>query len=218
MPESVNGFAVIEEWLAGKDQTAFAFQEETWHAYGAGQSGLVNAPTGFGKTFAVFLAVIIEWISQNRDYQFKEDNGLQLLWISPLRALSADIARAMQAALEELQIPWQVGIRNGDTSTAERARQKKSLPEILVITPESLHLFFAGKDYKPQFQTLRCICVDEWHELLGTKRGVQVELALAHLGHLRKEEAENSKSLILNPSILRSLIIHPFTPSPLHPL
>ncbi len=179
--EAKNGFEVIESWLAGKDQTAFPFQEETWHAYGAGQSGLVNAPTGFGKTFAVFLAVIIEWISQNPDYQYKEDNGLQLLWVSPLRALSADIARAMQAALEELKIPWQVGIRNGDTSTTERARQKRALPEILVITPESLHLLCAGKGYKPTFQTLRCICVDEWHELLGTKRGVQVELALAHL-------------------------------------
>ena len=185
LPEAVNGFAIIESWLGGKGQTAFAFQEETWHAYGAGQSGLVNAPTGFGKTFAVFLAVIIEWITQNPDYKFRENNGLQLLWISPLRALSADIARAMQAALEELEIPWQVGIRNGDTSTTERTRQKRALPEILVITPESLHLLFAGKDYKPLFTRLRCICVDEWHELLGTKRGVQVELALAHLVNLK---------------------------------
>ena len=204
-----NGFAVIEEWLAGKDQTAFPFQEETWHAYGAGQSGLVNAPTGFGKTFAVFLAVIIEWISQNPDYQYKEDNGLQLLWISPLRALSADIARAMQAALEELQIPWQVGIRNGDTSTAERAKQKRALPEILVITPESLHLLFASKGYRPLFQNLRCVCVDEWHELLGTKRGVQVELALAHLVNLgsdsknKKAQTQESEFEVHLPQSLR---------------
>ncbi len=177
----INGFEVIENWLSSKDQTAFPFQEETWHAYCAGQSGLVNAPTGFGKTFAVFLGVLIDFMNRNPDYQTRENVGLQLLWISPLRALAADLARAMQAALEELHFPWQVAVRNGDTTTAERTRQKKAVPEIMVITPESLHLLFATKDHREMFSSLQCICVDEWHELLGTKRGVQVELALAHL-------------------------------------
>lgn len=179
--EPVNGFEVIETWLAAKDQTAFPFQEETWHAYCAGQSGLVNAPTGFGKTFAVFLGVLIDYMNRTPDYQTREGIGLQLLWISPLRALAADLARAMQAALEELQFPWTVAVRNGDTTTAERNRQKKNIPEIMVITPESLHLLFAQKDHAKMFRNLQCICVDEWHELLSTKRGVQVELALAHL-------------------------------------
>ena len=179
--EPVNGFQVIEDWLLSKDQTAFPFQEETWHAFSAGQSGIVNAPTGFGKTFAVFLAVVIDWMNRHPDYKSRVDNGIQLLWISPLRALAADIARAMQAALDELEIPWSVSVRNGDTSTAERQKQKREMPEVLVITPESLQLIFASKGYPQLFKGLTCVCVDEWHELLGSKRGVQVELALAHL-------------------------------------
>lgn len=182
--ENVNGFEVIESWLGSKGLRSFAFQEETWHAYGAGQSGIVNAPTGFGKTFAVFLAVVIEWINNNPDYRTKKNNGLRLLWLSPLRALAQDIGRAMETALAELGIPWQVAVRNGDTSMAERARQKKQMPEILITTPESMHLLLASKGYPALFTNLSCIAVDEWHELLGSKRGVQVELALSHLKKL----------------------------------
>lgn len=176
------GFQVIESWLADKGLSPFLFQKETWEAFAAGKSGIVNAPTGFGKTFSVFLAVIIDWINRNPyDYQIKTNNGLQLIWISPLRALAKDIHRAMEMALEELQIPWRVGVRHGDTGTAERQQQVKKMPEILLITPESLHLLLATKNHDALFQDLRCVAVDEWHELLGTKRGVQVELALSAL-------------------------------------
>jgi len=186
----VNGFQIIEDWLAEKGLTPFAFQEECWHAHGAGQSGIVNAPTGFGKTFAVFLAVVIDWINRHPDYQHRTDNGLQLLWITPLRALGADIARAMEVALEELGIPWRVGIRNGDTSSAQRQAQKKAIPEILVTTPESMHLIFSAPGYPELFESLTCVAIDEWHELLGSKRGVQIELVLAHLKTIRAEKSE----------------------------
>lgn len=182
-----NGFQIIEDWLGEKGLTPFAFQEECWHAHGAGQSGIVNAPTGFGKTFAVFLAVVIDWINRHPDYQHRTDNGLQLLWITPLRALGADIARAMEVALEELGIPWRVGIRNGDTSSAQRQAQKKAMPEILVTTPESMHLIFSTPGYPELFESLTCVAIDEWHELLGSKRGVQVELTLAHLKTLSRD-------------------------------
>ena len=76
---------------------------------------------------------------------------------------------------------WKIGIRNGDTSIAERQRQKTHLPEVLIITPESLHLLLAQKNYPDIFQELKIIAVDEWHELLGSKRGVQVELAIARI-------------------------------------
>lgn len=183
----VNGFQIIEDWLGEKGLTPFAFQEECWHAHGAGQSGIVNAPTGFGKTFAVFLAVVIDWINRHPDYQHRTDNGLQLLWITPLRALGADIARAMEVALEELGIPWRVGVRNGDTSSTQRQAQKKAMPEILVTTPESMHLIFSTSGYPELFESLTCVAIDEWHELLGSKRGVQVELVLAHLKSLARD-------------------------------
>lgn len=147
-----------------------------------GHSGIVNAPTGCGKTFSVFLGSLIQFIDTHpHDWQTQKNNGLQLLWITPLRALGKDLARAMQEVVNELGMPWKVSIRNGDTDTAERARQKKQMPEVLIITPESLHLLLAMKGHYEFFKTLRTIAVDEWHELIGSKRGVQVELAVAYL-------------------------------------
>lgn len=176
------GYRVIQNWLAEKKLTPFEFQEETWQEILLGKSGLVNAPTGCGKTFAVFLGSIIQFINENpTNYKKQKNNGLQLLWISPLRALANDIGRAMQEVLFELEIPWKVGIRNGDTSTAERAKQKKTNPEVLIITPESLHLLLAQKGCSIFFSTLRIVATDEWHDLIGSKRGVQVELALSRL-------------------------------------
>jgi ATP-dependent Lhr-like helicase len=184
----IDGLEVVRGWLGAKGLHPFAFQEEAWQLYAEGLSGIINAPTGFGKTFSVFLGVIIDWINRNPDYQNKTKNGLQLLWITPLRALAKDISRAMEIALEELNIPWKVAVRNGDTAVSEREKQKKQMPEILIITPESLHLLLASKNYRELFKTLNCIAVDEWHELLGSKRGVQVELALSHIKKLRSGE------------------------------
>lgn len=184
-----DGYAVIHAWLGSKGLRAFPFQVETWEAHAAGKSGLVNAPTGFGKTFAVFLAVMVDWINRYpTDYLKKKNNGLQLLWVTPLRALAKDISRAMTIALEELNIPWRVGVRNGDTSLSDRAKQQRAAPEILLITPESLHLLIGSKSHGEVFRSLTCIAIDEWHELLGTKRGVQVELALAHLKIIKNGE------------------------------
>ncbi|MBV8255653.1 MAG: ligase-associated DNA damage response DEXH box helicase [Chitinophaga sp.] len=185
----MKGKQIITSWLAAKELKPFQFQEEAWEAYQQGKSGLVNAPTGFGKTFSLFLAVVIDWIDKHpQHYRKKTKNGLQLLWISPLRALAKDIARAMTEVLEELEIPWQVGIRSGDTSTSTRASQKKQMPEIMIITPESLHILLAQRDYPALFKHLHTVVADEWHELIGTKRGVMVELALSRLKGITAEE------------------------------
>ncbi|MBI5857540.1 MAG: ligase-associated DNA damage response DEXH box helicase [Sphingobacteriales bacterium] len=176
------GYKIVRSWLTSKNKFPFSFQEQTWqHIINAG-SGLVNAPTGCGKTYSVFLGALIGFINQHpQDYSTKKNNGLQLLWITPLRALAKDIGRAMEEVIGELGMNWQVGIRNGDTDVSERQRQKKQMPEVLIITPESLHLLLAQKGYAELFQSLRIIAVDEWHELLGSKRGVQVELALSRI-------------------------------------
>lgn len=189
MKNTASGWKVITDWLAARDRQPFAFQEEAWTYYLQGKSGLVNAPTGYGKTFSLFLGVVIDWINHHpKDYQSKTKNGLQLLWITPLRALAKDIARAMEEVLEELGMPWQVGIRSGDTPVSARAAQKKNMPEVLLITPESLHLLIGQKEYPKVFSSLSTVVADEWHELLGTKRGVMIELGLSRLKGLAKKE------------------------------
>ena len=176
------GFNIVCDWLASKGTSPFLFQQQSWQHIINGESGVVNAPTGCGKTFSVFLGAIIDFINHHPDdYTSIKNSGLQLLWITPLRALAKDIGRAMEEVIDELGMNWKIGIRNGDTTTTERARQKKQMPEVLIITPESLHLLLAQKNYPDFFSSLKIIAVDEWHELLGSKRGVQVELAVSRL-------------------------------------
>jgi ATP-dependent Lhr-like helicase len=183
-----SGEQIIRDWFQAKGWTIFDFQKQCWDAYLAGKSGLLNAPTGYGKTFALFMPVLIEWLSQHPDnWQTKKQNGLQLLWVTPLRALAKDLQRAMQEVCDAISLPWDIGLRSGDTTTAERAKQKLRLPEVLIITPESMHLLLSQKDYPKLFQSLQTVVIDEWHELLGSKRGVQVELALSRLKGLKKQ-------------------------------
>ena len=176
------GRGIIESWLQKTGRTPFAFQQATWKLISESSCGLVNAPTGCGKTYAVFLGTLIRWINQHpEDYSTLKNTGLQLIWITPLRALAKDIARAMEEVIASLDLHWKIGIRNGDSTPKDRAAQKKQLPEVLIITPESLHLLFTHADHEKMANSLQVIAVDEWHELLGNKRGVQTELAIARL-------------------------------------
>lgn len=182
------GEDVVLSWMHALGWQVFDFQKEAWKEYLDGNSGLLNAPTGYGKTFALFLPVLIEWINNNPNWQTKKNNGVQLLWVTPLRALAKDLQRAMQEASDAISLPWTIGLRSGDTSASERAKQKTALPEVLIITPESLHLLLAQKGNATLFKSLQTVVIDEWHELLGSKRGVQVELALSRLKGLLKSE------------------------------
>jgi ATP-dependent Lhr-like helicase len=209
--QTTTGYTTINNWLASKNHHPFTFQEETWQHIIDGKSGLVNAPTGCGKTFSVFLGALIDFINLHPDnWQSKANNGLQLLWITPLRALAKDIGRAMEEVVGELGMQWKIGIRNGDTDINERQRQKRRMPEVLIITPESLHLLLAQKGYPATFETLQIMAVDEWHELIGSKRGVQVELAVSRLLGLRNSlrvwgisatigNLEQAKDVLLSP-------------------
>src|SRR6266404_9541562 len=188
--QSTKGYQIINEWLSSKGLHPFHFQQETWQHIINGESGLVNAPTGCGKTFSVFLGALINFINHHPDdYKRKNKNGLQLLWITPLRALAKDVGRAMEEVIGELGMNWKTGIRNGDTEVSERQRQTRQMPEVLIITPESLHLLLAQKNYPEFFKALKIIAVDEWHELLGSKRGVQVELALSRIAAIANRQS-----------------------------
>ncbi|MGE4514934.1 MAG: DEAD/DEAH box helicase, partial [Chryseobacterium sp.] len=175
--ENTNGYQIIQNWMSDKGISPFKFQVETWRKFGNGYSGMVVAPTGFGKTYSVFLALISDFL--NRPEKYKK--GLKMIWITPLRSLSKDIAKAMQEAIDEIGLDWAVGLRNGDTDPKVRKQQVKNMPEILVATPESLHLLLGQKNHQRFFQNLQSIVIDEWHELLGSKRGVMVELGIFQL-------------------------------------
>src|SRR5262245_27228079 len=98
--EKTKGFTVIDEWLSSKGLIPFLFQKQTWQHIINGENGLVNAPTGCGKTFSVFLGVLIDFINHHPDnYKTKKHSKLQLLWITPLRALAKDIGRAMEEVI-----------------------------------------------------------------------------------------------------------------------
>ncbi|HMQ33502.1 MAG TPA: ligase-associated DNA damage response DEXH box helicase [Chloroflexaceae bacterium] len=174
--------APAEAWLAARGWRPFAFQREVWAAYLRGESGLVHATTGAGKTYAAWLGPVAEAL---RDDGGRAPAGLAALWVTPLRALAADTAQALAAPLRDLGLPWAVETRTGDTPDSVRARQRRRLPAALVTTPESLSLLLARPDAAALFAGLRCVVVDEWHELLASKRGVQVELALARLRRWR---------------------------------
>ena len=177
--------AAIDAWLTAKGWSAFPFQRETWDLIGARRSGLLHATTGAGKTLAVGLGA---W----RAFPDADAGGLAVLWITPMRALAADSERSLREALDGVAAqggftPWRVGARTGDTSTSERARQTRAPPTLLVTTPESLSLMLSREDARETFAHLQAIVVDEWHELIGNKRGVQTQLAIARLCNWRPE-------------------------------
>ena len=186
----------LDGWFASRGWSPFAFQREVWDAYRSGESGLVHAATGTGKTLAAWGGPLLEWLLETGGPNAARSNGgapvrprrdrspaLRLLWITPLRALASDTEEALRQPLDDLGIPWSLESRTGDTTAALRARQRRRLPTALITTPESLELLLAREDAPTMFDDLRLIVVDEWHELMGTKRGVLVELALARLRH-----------------------------------
>jgi ATP-dependent Lhr-like helicase len=177
----------VEEWFAARGWEPFAFQREAWAAYAAGESGLIHASTGTGKTYAAFLGAVQDAINpltpnpSPTEGRGERIHPLTVLWVTPLRALSADTALSLAAPLGSLGLHWDVGTRTADTPQSARAKQKTRLPTVLVTTPESLSLLLTRPDAREKFATLKLVVCDEWHELLGSKRGGLAELALARL-------------------------------------
>ena len=174
--------SVGEEWVHSRGWELFDFQRRTWLAYLEGRSGLLNAPTGSGKTYALWIPAALESLREGDFGEAKPE--LQILWVTPLRALAKDLQSAMQSFCDEIDLRWTVGLRTGDTPTNERQKQKKTAPQALVITPESIHVLLSQSDYPNYLKNIRAIVVDEWHELIGTKRGVATELAISRIKKL----------------------------------
>lgn len=185
-----NSDKFVAEYFASIGWKPFRFQRSVWRAYQDGYSGLVHSATGTGKTLAVWMGPLIEWMNQNTDrtrWNPKRPPPLQVLWITPLRALAGDTEQSLRQPLEGLGLPWQLESRTGDTKASLKARQLKRLPTAMVTTPESLSLMLTHEKLLPQLSELKAVIVDEWHELLGTKRGIQTELGLARLRKLNPQ-------------------------------
>lgn len=188
---TVTALARLEAWFSARGWSAFDFQREVWTAYLAGESGLIHAGTGTGKTYGAWMGPLLEWMETHdpdlRPRRRAAAPPLRVLWLTPLRALAADTEASLRAPLRDLGIPWTLERRTGDTPGSVRERQREKLPTALVTTPESLSVLLSRPDARGLFSELRMAVVDEWHELLGNKRGVQTELALARLRRFRPE-------------------------------
>ncbi|MFZ9915472.1 MAG: ligase-associated DNA damage response DEXH box helicase, partial [Phycisphaerales bacterium] len=171
---SPHGRGLAEAWFAARGWTPHAFQREAWERSSRGESGLIHVPTGSGKTYAAYLGPLEELAQRPAD-------GLAVIYVTPLRAVARDIEHALRLPVDELGLAVEVGARTGDTGSAERARQRERLPNVLVTTPESLTLLLANDRAGEILRGVRSVIVDEWHELMASKRGVQVELALSRL-------------------------------------
>lgn len=166
--------ARIDGLYAERGWRVFDFQRTVWAHLQQGCSGLLHAGTGSGKTLAVWLGALLRAAARPAP-------GLRVLWITPMRALAADTALTLGESARVLGLDWEVGLRTGDTGSAERSRQARALPQALVTTPESLTLMLSHDTARDQLGGLCAVVVDEWHELIANKRGVQTQLALARL-------------------------------------
>ena len=179
-PDSAQA-SLHEAWFAQRGWVPFAFQREVWAACAQGESGLLHATTGSGKTYAVWFGALARATVLGVPLHGASPPPLGVLWLTPMRALAADTTRALRMPLDDIGSAWTVGMRTGDTPSAERARQDRRFPTVLVTTPESLSLMLTRAAAHDELAGLHTVIVDEWHELMGNKRGVQVQLALARL-------------------------------------
>ncbi|MDH5823516.1 ligase-associated DNA damage response DEXH box helicase [Luteimonas sp. RD2P54] len=178
--------APLLRWFAARGWAAAPFQRELWRRYLAGESGLLHTPTGSGKTLAAFGGPLLEALALAQPERAAAGGPgrapeLRVLWITPLRALAADTLLALRDAAAAVGLDWQLGLRTGDASARDRRLARAGRLDALVTTPESLALLLSYPDTSPRLAGLKCVIVDEWHELLGNKRGVLLQLGLARL-------------------------------------
>ena len=168
------------KWFSRLGWSVLPFQNRAWTSVLSGNSGLINAPTGSGKTYSILVPAIINNLNN-------QESGPIILWVTPIRALAKEIKISSEKAIKGLGLNWTVGIRTGDTKPAERTTQLTDPPQILITTPESIHIIMTNKTYVKFFRNLDVVVADEWHELIGSKRGVLLELALTRIKAITKQ-------------------------------
>ena len=179
----------VAAWFARQFAAPTAAQAEAWPAIQAGENLLLAAPTGSGKTLAAFLAAIDDLV--RRGVAGRLEDATQIVYVSPLKALSNDIQRNLEAplagiraALREQGLPdveIRTWVRTGDTPAAERSRALRRPPHIVVTTPESLYILLGSESGRTMLATTRTVIVDEIHALAPNKRGTHLALSLERL-------------------------------------
>ncbi len=179
----------VAAWFARTFDAPTPAQERAWPALQAGQHVLVAAPTGSGKTFAAFLAAIDQLVKEGLAGPLPDET--RIVYVSPLKALSNDIQRNLEAPLEGIreelaalnlpEVAIRAVVRTGDTSQAERAGMRRKAPHIVVTTPESLYILLGSQSGREMLATCRTVIVDEIHAIAGNKRGAHLALSLERL-------------------------------------
>jgi ATP-dependent helicase Lhr and Lhr-like helicase len=167
----------VHSWFESKGWTVFDFQQRAWEHYANGEDGLVNAPTGSGKTYSLLVPALLGALTSKK-------KGIKILWVTPIRALAKEIKISADRLIQGMEWDLTCVIRTGDTSAADRKKILKNLPDMMITTPETIHQLLSQKDHARFFKHMESIIVDEWHELMGTKRGVLLELATSKIKSL----------------------------------
>ena len=181
--------SAVERWFSREFETASPVQIRAWRSIKSGRDTLISAPTGSGKTLAAFLSVIDDILVRSLEEGLADET--QVLYVSPLKALSNDIQKNLQQPLEGIRrelagllvddVPIRADVRTGDTPQSERARMRRRPPHILVTTPESLYILLTSESGRGMLSSVRTVIVDEIHALAGNKRGAHLALSLARL-------------------------------------
>lgn len=196
----------LQEWFDAQGWQPFEYQLQVWKAFQKGHSGLLHATTGAGKTLAVWLGALL------RLAQLPTPRGAatRVMWITPMRALAADSTKALQQSLSALVGDCDVALQTGDTDSAARAAILRKPPFALVTTPESLTLMFTRTSSQPNLSKLQVLVVDEWHELIGNKRGVQLQLAIARLARINPGlQVWGLSATLGNLPVAMDVLLHP---------
>lgn len=201
---------IFQDWFAERGWQPRTHQLDLLARAHSGQSTLLIAPTGAGKTLAGFLPSLIDLYREDglRRKPGMAFFGPHTLYISPLKALAVDIARNLEAPIREMDLPVTVETRTGDTPAHKRQRQKERPPDILLTTPEQIALLLADKNAGRFFKQVKTIIFDELHSLVVSKRGDLLSLGLARLfRHAPKITTIGLSATVANPQDLQAWLV-----------